>query len=228
MKNWKKAFHPFTRMLQWCVSCSRTGAGYQEQEQTLEELAIISQSHKELSDKLYEERIIAMLGPAIDSYTSDKVNIKLFKLDELGYRGYIAKVKLLDPSAVKVVLGQDELGGLETTSSAVSRTGAILGVNGGGFFNSGEKILPIGNTVVDGEFVSGFHPSNGDVFFTGISKNGKLIGGKFYRKEELTQLNPQQEVSFSYLDKSWPQLCPRNVPNNLEVVVANNDFIMIV
>ena len=37
-----------------------------------------------------------MLGPAIDSYTSDKVNIKLFKLDELGYR-YIAKVKLLDP-----------------------------------------------------------------------------------------------------------------------------------
>jgi hypothetical protein len=117
-----------------CESAAELEREYQEQEQTLEELAIISQSHKELSDKLYEERIIAMLGPAIDSYTSDKVNIKLFKLDELGYRGYIAKVKLLDPSAVKVVLGQDELGGLETTSSAVSRTGAILGGKRRGLF----------------------------------------------------------------------------------------------
>jgi exopolysaccharide biosynthesis protein len=208
---------------------------YQEQEQTLEELAIISQSHKELSDKLYEERIIAMLGPAINSYTSDKVNIKLFKLDEMGYRGYIAKVKLLDPSAVKVVLGQDKLGGLETTSSAVSRTGAILGVNGGGFFNSGEKILPIGNTVVDGEFVSGFHPSNGDVFFTGISKNGNLIGGKFYEKESLTQLNPQQGVSFLpiLIKAGKPQPVPKEwqstkQPRTIIGEYANGDFIMIV
>ncbi|MGI6422458.1 MAG: phosphodiester glycosidase family protein [Syntrophomonadaceae bacterium] len=218
-----------------CESAAELEREYQEQEQTLEELAIISQSHKELSDKLYEERIIAMLGPAIDSYTSDKVNIKLFKLDELGYRGYIAKVKLLDPSAVKVVLGQDELGGLETTSSAVSRTGAILGVNGGGFFNSGEKILPIGNTVVDGEFVSGFHPSNGDVFFTGISKNGKLIGGKFYEKESLTQLNPQQGVSFLpiLIKAGKPQPVPEEwqstkQPRTIIGEYANGDFIMIV
>jgi len=107
---------------------------YRDQEQTLEELANISQSHKEMSDQIYEERILAMLGPPIDSYISARVNIKVFKLDEMGYRGYIAKVKLFDPGAVKVVLGQDKLGFRETTSSAVSRTGAILGVKWRGIF----------------------------------------------------------------------------------------------
>ena len=78
-----------------------------------------------------------MLGPPIENFRSKRVEIKIFKLDELGYRGYIAKVKLFDPKAVKVVLGKDKkLGGTETTSSAVKRTGAVLGVNGGGFYTS--------------------------------------------------------------------------------------------
>lgn len=208
---------------------------YREQEQTLEELASISHSHKEMSDQIYEDRIVAMLGPPIDSYSSARVNIKVFKLDEMGYRGYIAKVKLFDPSAVKVVLGQDQLGSLETTSSAVTRTGAILGVNGGGYFNSGSQILPIGNTVVDGEFVTGFHPSNGDTFFTGISQNGNLIGGKFYDKDSLTRLNPQQGVSFLpiLIKGGKPQVVPKEwqttkQPRTIIGEYANGDFILIV
>ncbi len=221
------------------VTVSETAAElekeYREQEQTLEELASISQGHKEMSDQIYEERILAMLGPPIDSYISDKVNIKVFKLDELGYRGYIAKVKLFDPEAVKVVLGQDQLGSSETTSSAVTRTGAILGVNGGGFYSSGDQIRPIGNTVVDGEFVNGFHPSNGDVFFAGISRNGDLIGGKFYDEESLTRLNPQQGVSFLpvLIKDGQPQAVPREwettkQPRTIIGEYANGDFILIV
>ncbi|KUG03755.1 hypothetical protein ASZ90_018848 [hydrocarbon metagenome] len=208
---------------------------YLEQEQTLEELAGISHSHKEMSDQIYEDRITAMLGPPIDSYSSDRVNIKVFKLDEMGYRGYIAKVKLFDPDAVKVILGQDKLGSLETTSSAATRTGAILGVNGGGFFSSGNQVLPIGNTVVDGEFVTGFHPSNGDVFFAGISQNGNLVGGVFYDKESLTRLNPQQGVSFLpiLIKGGKPQVVPREwqtskQPRTIIGEYANGDFILIV
>jgi len=208
---------------------------YKEQEETIDTLAIISQEHTKLSDQIYEERILAMLGPPVDSYSSNKVEIKVFKLDELGYRGYIAKVKLYDPGVVQVVLGQDKLGSLETTGSAVNRTGAILGVNGGGFFSSGKQILPIGNTVVNGKFVTGFHPSNGDVFFTGISKNGNLIGGKFYDEESLTRLNPQQGVSFLpiLIKGGQPQTVPKEwattkQPRTIIGEYANGDFILIV
>lgn len=208
---------------------------YRDQEQTLDALANISQSQKKMSDQIYEERILAMLGPPIDAYISGKVDIKVFKLDEMGYRGYIAKVKLFDPGAVKVVLGQDKLGSSETTSSAVTRTGAILGVNGGGFYSSGNQILPLGNTVVDGEFVNGFHPSNGDIVFTGISRDGDLIGGKFYDEESLTRLNPQQGVSFLpiLIKGGHPQAVPKEwettkQPRTIIGEYANGDFIMIV
>lgn len=208
---------------------------YREQERVLEELANLSQSHKEMSDQIYEERILAMLGPPIDSYSSERVNIKVFKLDELGYRGYIAKVKLLDSRAVKVVLGQDKLGSRETTSSAVARTGAILGVNGGGFYASGSQFLPLGNTVVDGEFVNGFIPSNGEIVFTGISRNGDLIGGIFYDKESLTRLKPQQGVSFLpvLIKAGQPQAVPEEwattkQPRTIIGEYANGDFILIV
>lgn len=208
---------------------------FRDQEKALEELANISESHKEMSDQLYEERILAMLGPPIDSYISDKVNIKVFKLDEMGYRGYIAKVKLFDPGAVKVVLGQDKLGSGETTSSAVSRTGAILGVNGGGFYPSGDQILPLGNTVVDGKFVNGFIPSNGDIVFAGISRDGDLIGGIFYDEESLTRLKPEQGVSFLpvLIRNGHPQAVPKEwettkQPRTIIGEYANGDFILIV
>lgn len=208
---------------------------YREQEKALEELANISQSHREMSDQIYEERILAMLGPPIDSYSSEKVNIKVFKLDELGYRGYIAKVKLFDPAAVKVVLGQDKLGSVETTSSAVARTGAILGVNGGGFYRSGNQILPLGNTVVDGEFVNGFIPSNGEIVFAGISRDGDLIGGIFYDEKSLTRLHPLQGVSFLpvLIKSGQPQAVPREwettkQPRTIIGEYANGDFILIV
>ncbi len=212
---------------------------YQEQQKILQELASRSQEHKQASDQIYEERILAMLGPPIENFRSKRVEIKIFKLDELGYRGYIAKVKLFDPKAVKVVLGKDKLGGTETTSSAVKRTGAVLGVNGGGFYTSVQggrnRIMPIGNTVIDGELVSGFSPSNGDVFFAGINRNGKMIGGKFYDKESLLKQRPLQGVSFLpiLIKGGQPLAVPKEwattkQPRTIIGEYANGDFIMIV
>lgn len=106
---------------------------YQEQSNILESLAGKSQEHRQLSDGIYEERILAMLGPPVGTHRSGRVEIKVFKLDELGYRGYIAKIKLFDPGALKVVLAGDKPGNLETTANAVKRTGAILGINGAVF-----------------------------------------------------------------------------------------------
>lgn len=213
---------------------------YQEQQKILQELASRSQEYKQDSDRIYEERILAMLGPPIDSYRSNRVEIKVFRLDELGYRGYIAKVKLFDPKAVKVVLGKDTLGQTETTSSAVARTGAILGINGGGFYSSVQggktRIMPIGNTVIDGNLVNrDFSPSNGEVFFAGTDRNGKMIGGKFYDKESLLALNPWQGVSFLpiLIKNGQPLPVPKEwettkQPRTIIGEYANGDFIMIV
>jgi exopolysaccharide biosynthesis protein len=207
---------------------------YQEQSNILESLAGKSQEHRQLSDGIYEERILAMLGPPVGTHRSGRVEIKVFKLDELGYRGYIAKIKLFDPGALKVVLAGDKPGNLETTANAVKRTGAILGINGGGFYNAGGKSLPIGNTVIDGKLVGGFTPAD-DVFFAGTGKSGSFIGGVFTKKEDLLKLDPWQGVSFlpvlirqgqpASIPEEWKTTCQ---PRTIIGEYANGDLILIV
>ncbi|MEN6387078.1 MAG: phosphodiester glycosidase family protein, partial [Phycisphaerales bacterium] len=98
---------------------------FAEQDDKITELAGVSSKQKYLSDDIYEQKILKMLGPAKYAYLSDYTEIKIFKLDELGYRGSIAKVKLFDPTAFRVVLGKDKLGQLETTSGAAKRCNAV-------------------------------------------------------------------------------------------------------
>ncbi|MBM7854051.1 exopolysaccharide biosynthesis protein [Desulfohalotomaculum tongense] len=215
---------------------------YKEQEKILRQLASKSQEHKSMSDQIYEERILAMLGPPIRTHRSHRVEVKVFKLDELGYRGYIAKVKLFDPSVFKVVLAKDKFGESETTSEAVARTGAILGINGGGFYrlvqNGKHYTLPIANTVIDGKLRNGgngFQPSYEDIFIAGIQRNGSVTGAVVHTKEELMKLNLWQGVSFVPiliqdgkplpLPKKWQH---EKQPRTIIGEYANGDLIMIV
>lgn len=212
---------------------------YREQEKFVQELSRKSSNQIRLSDQIYEERILAMLGPPIGSQRSERVEVKVFKLDELGYRGYIAKVKLYDPLAFRVVLAQDQYGEKETPWEATARTGAILGVNGGGFYrfmqDGREYTLPIGNTVIDGKLVGGFHSSVEDIFFSGIRRDGKLIGGIFFEKDDLLKHKPWQGTSFVPIliqdGKSVP-LPPKwqntKQPRTIIGEYANGDLILIV
>ncbi|MDD3024530.1 MAG: hypothetical protein PHE26_11595, partial [Syntrophomonadaceae bacterium] len=84
-----------------------------EQDEKITELAGFSSEQKQFSDDIYEQKILKILGPAEYAYLSDYTEIKIFDLDELGYRGSIAKVKLFDPTAFRVVLARDRLGKLE-------------------------------------------------------------------------------------------------------------------
>lgn len=139
-----------------------------ENELVLKELAQRTDTQKKLSDEIYEQRILNRLGPPVNEHSSERVEIKIFELKGLGYRGYIAKIKLHDPSVFKVVLSNDKLGESETTSTAVRRTNAVLGINAGGFFrlaqDGKEYTLPIGNTMIDSKFIDGFKPSHNDLF----------------------------------------------------------------
>jgi len=211
---------------------------YKDQNRVLGNLAAKSQSQKEMSDQIYEDRILSMLGPPIGIHRSARVEIKVFKLDELGYRGYIAKLKLFDPSAFNVLLAAGGLGRRETTERAVARTGAVLGINGGGFYtavsNGVQQAYPIGNTVIEGKFVGGFNPSS-EVFFSGISKSGKFIGGTFTDYAALANLEPWQGVSFlPVLIKGGKPLkvpgewATTKQPRTIIGEYANGDLIMIV
>lgn len=212
---------------------------YEQQQQLLEKLAQKSQAQKVVSDKLYEAKIVAKLGTPFDIFTSNKVEIKFFELKENGYRGYAAKVKLLDPAAMRVVLAKDSYGEKETTSEAVSRTGAVFGINGGGFYQAiqdGEEIaVPIGNTVIRGDIVKDFTPTRDDLFFSGWTKRGELIGGLYSQQKQLLADSPWYGVSFVPilfdqgrplpLPERWQQeKHPRTVIGNY----ANGDILLMV
>ena len=170
------------------------------QDEKLGSLANQSSTQRKLSDDIYEQKILDVLGPAIATHISDRTEIKVFKLDELGYRGVIAKIKLFDPKAFKVSLGKAKLGELETTSAAAKRNKAILAINGGGFYNetrNGKSYARlIGNTVINGKLVEPFNGYPGDLFFAGIDKAGRVIGNVPKTEKDLMKLNPYMGVSF--------------------------------
>jgi len=145
---------------------------------------------------IYDRRITARLGTPVEEIRSNRITAQLFNIKAQNFSGYALKVKLKSNQAMRMVLGQDELGGAETTLSAVQRYGAIAGVNAGGFWDSGGKRYPLGTTIVDGKYVTEFEPTYKDLFFAGLNDKMQLIGGKFETREELDKLNPRFGASF--------------------------------
>jgi exopolysaccharide biosynthesis protein len=148
---------------------------------------------------IFDQRIAAKLGSPIRQVSSANIDLKLYNLDGDRYNGYALKVNLKSDKAMKMVLGQDKVGGSETTLDAASRYGAVAGVNAGGFADDARtgKRYPLDTTVLNGKYVNGgFFPSKDDETFIGISTNRKLIGGKFSNQEDLDRLSPAFGATF--------------------------------
>lgn len=147
-------------------------------------------------ETIYDRRITRKLGTPIDAVQSDNLRAQLFAIHAQNFSGYALKVKLKSAKAMKLALGRDKLGGSETTLAAVRRTGAIAGVNAGGFADSRGKRYPLSTTIVNGEYVDGFESSYSDLFFVGLNDQLKLIGGRFASQAQLDKLNPKFGASF--------------------------------
>lgn len=146
---------------------------------------------------IYDARITAKLGSPIRQTSSGNIDLKLFALNENNYKGYALKVNLKSDKAIKLVLGKDKMGSSETTLEAVSRYGAIAGVNAGGFADDSKgKRYPLDTTVMNGKYLNGFFPTNNDTTFIGLNKDRKLIGGKFSSQADLDKLNPLMGSTF--------------------------------
>jgi len=150
----------------------------------------------QLPSIIFDNRVAAVLGNPVGHIASDNIDLKLYAFQDPNFKGYALKAVLKTDKAIQMVLGEDKIGGSETTLSAVQRYGAVAGINAGGYADSRGKRYPLGTTVADGQIVYGFFPSEEDLAFVGFDRNYKLIGGKFTREEDLLALEPLFGATF--------------------------------
>jgi len=144
------------------------------------------------------------MGVEEDTHTIDaapieeeaaKPLVEIEKVTGSGYTGYVMTVN--DP--LKVRLGiPNKVGTGEKVSSMVERTGAIAGVNGGGFGDpnwKGNGFKPIGIVISQGKLYYNGLGGKDSTQIVGLDKQGKMIAGK-YTLEELSKLGIQEAVTF--------------------------------
>ncbi|OCT13454.1 hypothetical protein A8709_17770 [Paenibacillus pectinilyticus] len=134
----------------------------------------------------------------MNAITIQKQNGKVLDVEDISGHGWVGKkMYVYDPRAIRVV-APSTVGQGETISSMVKRTGALAGVNGGGFDDPqglGNGFAPIGVIM-----------SGGKILYTGVDGTvpqqvvafdslGKLIIGK-YSINELLDLHVTDAVSF--------------------------------
>jgi exopolysaccharide biosynthesis protein len=168
---------------------------YKETTTTMNKLVETAQTQATRPELIYNRRISAKLGIPSEIVTSDRIRVELYRLNPGNYKAYALKIKLKDPTAMKMSLAETA-SGAETTMHAVQRNGAIAGINAGGFADQSGKRYPLSTTVVDGKYLYGFEPTYKDLSFVGLNKSGKLIGGKFYSRAQLDQLDPVFGATF--------------------------------
>lgn len=168
----------------------------ESQREQIDLLVKNSKQQQRKSDIVLEQILSNLLGEPIKKHVGKNSTIKVYSLNEAGYRGYMAKVRVHNSNALKVVLADDKVrSNGETTSDAAKRTNAILAVNAGGFWKTSEgQIAPLGITVVDSEIKTfNVHPK---LSFVGFNHKGHLVGGKIKTKQELQNMNVTQGASF--------------------------------
>lgn len=113
-----------------------------------------------------------------------------------GFRGYLLTVR--DPKKIRLVVPQKRGRG-EKVTSMVKRTGAIAGVNAGGFADpnwQGNGFQPIGIVISQGKIYYDGLGKAKSTQIVGLDKNGKMIAGR-YTVQELMDMGISEAVTFS-------------------------------
>ncbi|SEC71996.1 phosphodiester glycosidase family protein [Paenibacillus sp. GP183] len=107
------------------------------------------------------------------------------------------KMYVYDPTTIRVVVPATQGQG-ERITAMVERTGAVAGVNGGGFDDPeglGNGFAPIGAIISGGNILFTDQDSSIQQHIVGFTKDGTLIIGK-YSLNELLDLKVSEAVSF--------------------------------
>ena len=119
-------------------------------------------------------------------------------IEDIAGKAFKGKVMLIkDPKRIKVAVTKElEVTG-ERVSDFVKDTGAIAGINGGGFYDpngTGNGAFPDGLTVHNGEIVHN-NVGNKSTDIVALDKDGKLIVGQI-TADDVKQKKIQEAVSF--------------------------------
>lgn len=208
---------------------------YEQQNKKIDNLLATSKSQTQKSADVLDTILSNMLGNPIGQSFGNHSTVKVYSLEEAGYRGYMAKVRIKDPSALKMVLANDSVKSKgETTSHAGKRTGAVLAVNAGGFMTDKHgNVTPLGITVVDGKIRT--FSNNTDLSFVGFNKKGHLVGTKITTQQQINEQGILQGASFLPrllqdgkrlpIPKQWANT---RQPRTLIGHFDNGDFLVIV
>lgn len=177
-------------------SIEKTARLYRQTTATMSSLLDRAEAQAIIPERIYDRRVTSKLGAPIDGVNSNRIRIQLFRINPGSYSGYAMKIKLKDPEAMKMALGNGQAGEAVTTLQAVHRHGAVAGINAGGYADGNGGRYPLSTTFIDGHYVSGFQPSFKELAFVGLNQSGQLIGGKFQSKEELDRLKPKFGATF--------------------------------
>ena len=168
---------------------------YEEQHDRLQGLVEVSGEQKRVFGDLIELVLANLLGDPVGQTFGENATVKVYSLEEAGYRGYMAKVRLHNIEALRVTLAGDQVKSKgETTSAAAKRAGAVLAINAGGFFAHEGYLVPLGATVIDGEIVD--FSNIADLSFVGFNRSGRLIGGEIRTKEQILAMDVLHGASF--------------------------------
>lgn len=125
-----------------------------------------------------------------------KPTVEIEEISGKGWSGYLLIVN--DPKTLRIVV-PEKYGKGEKVSSMVKRTGAVAGVNAGGFIDPewmGNGFQPSGIVMSGGKIYYLDSGMNTSIHIVGIDKDGKMIAGK-YTPNELLKMNVSEAVTFA-------------------------------
>lgn len=169
---------------------------YEKMNNEIAAVAKLIATSKQIPLSIYDKKITTRLGKPSATIDSKNLRAQLFYINHDEFQSYVVKIKLKSKDSMKMVMGGDKLGETMTTLTAAKTYGGAVAINAGGFADARGNRYPLGTTVMDGEYIQGFQPSQSDLFFVGMNANNKLIGGKFNKKAQLDKLKPKFGATF--------------------------------
>lgn len=134
----------------------------------------------------------------LNAITIQKHEGNIVEVEDISGHGWVGKkMYVYDPRAIRVV-APSQVGQGETISSMVKRTGAVAGINGGGFDDPqglGNGFAPIGVIMSGGQILYTSYDGTVPQQIVAFDDTGKLIIGK-YSIDELIALHVKDAVSF--------------------------------
>jgi exopolysaccharide biosynthesis protein len=161
-----------------------------------------------------ERRGSVPIDPNLITISKHRSTDSLIKVEDIsGPRWKGKKIYVYDPTSIRVVV-PSKPGEGEKITSMVTRTGAVAGVNGGGFDDPsglGNGFAPIGLIISGGNLLYTGYDSNFPQQVVGFTDKGLMIVGK-YSINELLQKHIKEAVTFA----------PRIIANGVPLIKSGN------